>query len=61
MDDNVHLQNSIQLVDALQKAGHTSFDLMLYPNSRHGVRSKHKRLYEWRRLREVLLGAGGDG
>jgi dipeptidyl-peptidase-4 len=36
IDDNVHLQNTLQLAYALQKAGHP-FDLMLYPRSRHGV------------------------
>jgi dipeptidyl-peptidase-4 len=36
MDDNVHMQNTIQLVYELQKAG-KSFQLMLYPKSRHGV------------------------
>jgi len=36
IDDNVHLQNSVQLVFELQKAG-KQFDLMFYPNSRHGV------------------------
>ena len=60
MDDNVHVQNTIQLVDALQEARRTTFDLMLYPDSRHGVRSKHKRLYEWRKIKEVL-GVGGTG
>ena len=39
MDDNVHLQNTVQLANALQQAG-KSFELMLYPNSRHGVRDK---------------------
>jgi dipeptidyl-peptidase-4 len=36
MDDNVHLQNTMQLVYELQKAG-KQFQLMLYPKSRHGV------------------------
>jgi dipeptidyl-peptidase-4 len=36
MDDNVHLQNTIQLVYELQKAG-KQFELMVYPKSRHGV------------------------
>ncbi len=36
MDDNVHMQNTIQFVYELQKAG-KQFDLMLYPKSRHGV------------------------
>jgi dipeptidyl-peptidase-4 len=35
MDDNVHMQNSIQVVEWLV-AHNRSFELMLYPNSRHG-------------------------
>lgn len=35
MDDNVHMQNSIQLVGALEDAG-KDFDFMLYPGGRHG-------------------------
>ncbi|MCB9882309.1 MAG: DPP IV N-terminal domain-containing protein [Planctomycetes bacterium] len=41
MDDNVHMQNAIQFIDALQKAGKMNFEFMLYPKSRHGVRSQH--------------------
>lgn len=37
MDDNVHLQNSIQLISKLEDAG-KSFQFMLYPNGRHGWR-----------------------
>lgn len=36
-DDNVHLQNTIQLIDALQKEG-KQFELMLYPGAMHGYR-----------------------
>jgi dipeptidyl-peptidase-4 len=36
IDDNVHMQNTIQFVYELQKAG-KQFDLMVYPKSRHGV------------------------
>jgi dipeptidyl-peptidase-4 len=36
IDDNVHLQNTIQFMYELQKAG-KQFELMLYPKSRHGV------------------------
>jgi dipeptidyl-peptidase-4 len=35
MDDNVHMQNTIQLVDVLMDQGKI-FDFMLYPNQRHG-------------------------
>jgi dipeptidyl-peptidase-4 len=37
MDDNVHMQNSIQLVEALQNLGR-HFEFMLYPGERHGWR-----------------------
>ena len=36
-DDNVHFQNTLQLVDALQKAG-IQFELMIYPDGMHGYR-----------------------
>jgi dipeptidyl-peptidase-4 len=36
IDDNVHVQNTIQFVYELQKAG-KQIRLMLYPKSRHGV------------------------
>ncbi len=36
IDDNVHLQNTIQFAYELQKAG-KPFELMVYPKSRHGV------------------------
>lgn len=46
IDNNVHLQNSIQFIDALQKSG-KQFQFMIYPQSRHGVthplRVKHLR------------------
>ena len=36
IDDNVHMQNTMQFIYELQKAG-KQFELMLYPKSRHGV------------------------
>ena len=36
IDDNVHMQNTLQFVYELQKAG-KQFELMLYPKQRHGV------------------------
>lgn len=35
IDDNVHIQNTIRLVSALQDAG-KPFELMIYPGGRHG-------------------------
>ncbi len=37
MDDNVHMQNSIQLISKLQDEG-KSFEFMVYPGGRHGWR-----------------------
>lgn len=36
-DDNVHFQNTLQLIDALQKNG-IQFELMIYPDGMHGYR-----------------------
>ncbi|HWL00567.1 MAG TPA: prolyl oligopeptidase family serine peptidase, partial [Parapedobacter sp.] len=44
MDDNVHMQNTIQLVDALTDRD-THFELMIYPGSRHGF-SREKSAYD---------------
>ena len=41
MDDNVHMQNSIQFIHALQQANKQNFEFMIYPKSRHGVGSRH--------------------
>lgn len=39
MDNNVHMQNTIQLVNELQKHN-KQFDLMLYPGQRHGIANR---------------------
>ncbi len=57
MDDNVHLQNTMQLVWELQKAGKQNFEMMIYPRSRHGLArevSGHRRDYSWSCLQRLL-------
>ncbi len=44
IDDNVHLQNSAQLIQALEQADR-DFTVMIYPNSRHGIFGPHYRRY----------------
>ncbi|MBY0514567.1 MAG: DPP IV N-terminal domain-containing protein, partial [Gemmataceae bacterium] len=39
-DDNVHLQNATQFVDALQR-GNKDFEMMFYPQARHGIGGPH--------------------
>ncbi|TYP93134.1 dipeptidyl-peptidase-4 [Sphingobacterium allocomposti] len=46
LDDNVHLQNTMQLVDALTDKA-VPFELMIYPGSRHGF-ARSKSAYDFR-------------
>jgi dipeptidyl-peptidase-4 len=52
VDDNVHPQNTIQFIDALQKAGHTP-ELVLLPGSDHSPRApqhawaRHKAMWDF--------------
>ncbi len=43
-DDNVHYQNAVQMIDALQAAG-KQFDLMVYPGRNHGIAGGRTRLH----------------
>ncbi len=43
-DDNVHFQNSIQMIDALIKAG-KPFRLMIYPNKTHSIAGRDARVH----------------
>ncbi len=43
-DDNVHFQNSIQMIDELIKAG-KPFRLMIYPNKTHGIAGSDARTH----------------
>lgn len=42
IDDNVHMQNSIQFITEMMKHG-KQFELMIYPNERHGFRNPARR------------------
>ena len=53
IDDNVHMQNSVQLVDALQRAG-KDFEMMFYPQSRHGIGSQHYLKLELEFIRRTM-------
>jgi dipeptidyl-peptidase 4 len=47
IDDNVHVSNTMQFCDALQRAG-KPFELMIYPGNRHGI---HRNSRHWHELR----------
>jgi len=44
MDNNVHLQNTLQLIEKLAAAD-KSFELMVYPEARHGIRRSQFKLH----------------
>ncbi|HYE95366.1 MAG TPA: S9 family peptidase [Rubricoccaceae bacterium] len=58
-DDNVHVQNTIVMADALQAAG-KQFEMMLYPGRNHGIYGGRTRLHLYTMLtnffREHLVG-----
>ncbi len=52
-DDNVHIHNSLQLIDALIKAG-KHYDLWVYPQKTHSLRGAQTQLHLFRRITEYL-------
>jgi len=52
-DDNVILENSTRVIDALQSKS-VPFELMLYPGQRHGVRGNDRQLQQWRTYLDFL-------
>jgi dipeptidyl-peptidase-4 len=52
-DDNVHFQNSAQMVDALQTAG-KQFDFMMYPGRNHGIFGGNTRLHLFRMATDYI-------
>ena len=57
MDDNVHMQNTIQVIDKFQEMG-KHFEFMLYPEERHGIsglKGAHNRMETYRFIYKNLL------
>ena len=50
-DDNVHMQNTMQMADALIRAG-KQFDLMIYPGKTHSISGPEARVHLFRRIQE---------
>jgi dipeptidyl-peptidase 4 len=53
MDENVHFQNTAHFIDALIAADKT-FDLLIFPGERHGVRNPVSKQYSVRRIVDYL-------
>jgi len=53
-DDNVHHQNSMEMINALVKEN-KEFDLMIYPDKNHGIYGGTTRLHLFNKMTEFLL------
>lgn len=54
LDDNVHMANTLQLANALQKAD-KPFEMMVYPPDRHGIYGTHYRRLMYDFIRRTML------
>jgi dipeptidyl-peptidase-4 len=53
-DDNVHFQNSVEMVNAMIKAG-VKYDSEYYPNRNHGIGDRAAQYHLYRRMTDYLL------
>ena len=53
-DDNVHFQNSVEMVNALVKAN-KQFDTYYYPNKNHGISGGVTRLHLYTKMTNFLI------
>jgi dipeptidyl-peptidase-4 len=53
MDDNVHVQNAMELIHALQQADR-DFEVMIYPHARHGLFGNHYQRLQIDFMKRVL-------
>jgi len=52
-DDNVHVQNTMRLVEALVQAD-KDFDLMIYPDRNHGIYGGNTRLHLYKKMTKFI-------
>lgn len=53
-DDNVHYQNAVEMVSALQRAN-KQFDFMIYPDKNHGINGPGTRLHLYTMMTDYIL------
>ncbi|MEI6123744.1 MAG: S9 family peptidase [Bacteroidota bacterium] len=53
-DDNVHLQNSVEFIDALVNAN-KQFDMQFYPNKNHGIFGGNTRYHLYKRMSDFIF------
>ena len=60
LDDNVHFQQTLQMVDRLQ-AANKQFDMMMYPGRNHSIYGDTTRLHLYTLMTDYLVGHLGSG
>jgi len=58
-DDNVHLQNTMRMVEALIQAD-KQFEWMIYPDKNHGIYGGNTRLHLYRKMTNFITTTLGD-
>jgi len=53
-DDNVHLQNSMELIDAMVNAN-KQFEMQFYPNKNHSIYGGYTRLHLYKRMTDFII------
>jgi len=53
-DDNVHVQNSMRLIEALVQAN-KQFDWAIYPDKKHGISGGNTRLHLYTKMTEFII------
>ena len=53
-DDNVHVQNSMEMISALV-AANKQFDLFIYPDKNHGIYGNNTRLHLYKKITDFIL------
>ncbi len=53
-DDNVHFQNSAEMMKALIKAN-KQFDTYVYPNRNHGIYGDNARVHLWTKMNDFII------
>ncbi len=53
-DDNVHYQNSMEIINAFVKSN-KQFDMFIYPNRNHGIYGGNTRLHLFNKITDYIL------
>ena len=53
-DDNVHVQNSMDMISALENAN-KPFEMLLYPNKNHGIYGGNARIHLYSKMTDFIL------